>query len=159
MDVAAITTAAIAVLGTLLGSVVTARLQDRTADRTDRTARAQDLRREQLTAVTDLAAAVSDHRRAMFVREEARLTGADENRVQELRDVSHTTRSAVTRPHVALRVVITDQAVRDAADAMVSTTYAMRDASTPTALANGRRSAIDAHDAFVDAAAASLKTS
>ncbi|MER7050394.1 hypothetical protein ABT391_36815 [Streptomyces jumonjinensis] len=157
MDVA-IATAAIAVLGTLLGAIVTARLQDRTADRADRSTRAQEIRREQLAAVTDLAAALSDHRRAMFVRGEAKLSGANETRVQELRDASHATRSAVTRPHVALRVVITDQAVRAAADAMVTATYAMRDASTPEALDHGRRSAIDAHDAFVNAAAAHLQT-
>ncbi|MGW3653995.1 hypothetical protein [Streptomyces sp. NPDC000878] len=37
-------------------------------------------------------------------------------------------RSAVTRPLVVLRVLIEDQAVRAAADEMITLTYAMRDA-------------------------------
>ncbi|MFJ6792105.1 hypothetical protein [Streptomyces angustmyceticus] len=68
------------------------------------------------------------------------------------------TRSAVTRQLVALRVLIEDQAVRAAADEMVTLTYAMRDADGTTGeLAGAREAALAAHDAFVDAAARYLQ--
>ncbi|MFG2631835.1 hypothetical protein [Streptomyces sp. NPDC048473] len=51
----------IAVLGTLAGVGITSTYQRRAA----RTARAEDRRTEALTAVTALAAALADHRRAM----------------------------------------------------------------------------------------------
>ncbi|MFE4802037.1 hypothetical protein ACFRFL_45785 [Streptomyces sp. NPDC056708] len=67
------------------------------------------------------------------------------------------TRSAVTRPLVALRVLFEDQAVRAAADEMITLTYAMRDAcATSEALTAAREAAQVAHDRFVDAAAGYL---
>lgn len=149
---------ALAIAGTLLGAIVTGLFQQTSARRTQTGARGDQARRDAFDAVTSLATAISDHRRAMWMRADARFTGATEDRVQDLRDASHLTRSAVTRPHVALRLHITNRAVRDAADAMVTATYAMRDADTNTALAQARTTAIDAHDQFIDTAAQYLET-
>lgn len=146
----------IAVLGTLLGAVVAGAFQQKTAGRAATAAADEQLRRERLAAVTELAAAGSDHRRAMWMRGEARLSGSAD-RFEELRAASHATRSAITRPLVAVQVLIPDPAVRAAAQTMVSATYRMRDADTSTeALAAAQTDARTAHDEFVDAAAAYL---
>ncbi|MFE2529459.1 hypothetical protein ACFXEL_35130 [Streptomyces sp. NPDC059382] len=152
-----ILTAVIAVLGTLAGSAVSGRYQRRAAEHTERAALAQTLRRDRLSAVTELAAAISDHRTAMWLRADAKLQGAAPDRLNDLRSRSHQTRSAVTRPLVALRVLVTDPAVRQAADAMVSATHALRGADIDTeVLAHARQEALAAHNHFIDVAAAYL---
>ncbi|MDX2843248.1 hypothetical protein PV377_30605 [Streptomyces ipomoeae] len=144
----------IAVVGTLLGALVSGLFQHRSAGRTEKVARAEQLRRDQLEAVTALAVAISDHRSAMWVRGDAVVKGDPVDRVRELQTRTHATRSAVTRPLVALRLHVTDPDVRRAADAMVSATYAMRDAYTsPDDLTRARETALQAHDHFVDVAA------
>ncbi|MBQ0890812.1 protein kilB [Micromonospora tulbaghiae] len=148
---------ALAVLGTLLGAIVSGAFQHRAAGRTEKAARAAQLRRDQLEAVTALAVAISDHRSAMWVRGDAVLKGDPADRVRDLQTRSHATRSAVTRPLVALRIHITDPAVRSAADDMVTATFAMRDAyDSAEALTAARRAALTAHDRFVDVAATFL---
>lgn len=156
--VVALVTAAIAVVGTLLGSIVSGRFQERAAERSVRVNHGEAIRRDRLEAVTALACAVSDHRRAMWMRGDAVLKNASAARVEELRGESHMTRSAVTRPLVALRVLIEDQAVRDAADEMVTLTYAMRQSYATTGeLTEAREAAKVAHDRFVDVAARYLQ--
>lgn len=149
-----ITTAALAIVGTLLGAVVSGRFQERAAERSARLSHSETIRRDRLEAVTALACAISDHRAAMWMRGDAALKGAGPDRLAELRSASHHTRSAVTRPLVALRVLIEDQDVRAAADRMVTATYAMRDARTDVdTLTAAREAAKIAHDEFVDTAA------
>ncbi|MEV6426026.1 hypothetical protein [Streptomyces sp. NPDC051662] len=153
-------TTIVAVLGTLLGVVVTGVFQARTTSRADIQAREAELRRERLAAITDLADTITAHRIAMYRRGDARLKGRSDDHVEELRAISHDTRREVTPPLTRLRVLIQDPAVREAADAMVTATYGMRrsdgttDATlTLAGLTAARQAAVDAHDAFVDAAA------
>ncbi|WP_370424241.1 hypothetical protein AB8O64_36410 (plasmid) [Streptomyces sp. QH1-20] len=149
--------AALAIVGTLLGSIVSGRFQERAAERSVRVSHGEAIRRDRLEAVTALACAASDHRRAMWMRGDAVLKGADTERIEALRGESHMTRSAVTRPLVALRVLIEDQGVRAAADHMITLTYALRDAyGTTEELSAAREAAKVAHDQFVDAAAGYL---
>jgi hypothetical protein len=101
----------VAVIGTLLGSIVTGTFQHLAAGRAERAAAAEQLRRDRLDAVTTLASAGSDHRRTLWMRGEARLRGADDVELEELRARSHITRSAITRPLVALRLLVPDPAV------------------------------------------------
>ncbi|QKW31504.1 hypothetical protein HUT11_35670 (plasmid) [Streptomyces seoulensis] len=148
----------LAITGTLLGATVTGLFQHAAAGRTEKTTRREQHRRDQLEAVTALAVAISDHRAAMWGRGDARLKGDPEDRVRELQTHSHATRSAVTRPRIALRLLITDPSVRQAADAMVTATYAMRDAYTSTSdLTTARAAAMTAHDHFVDIVARYLE--
>ncbi|WP_075694073.1 hypothetical protein [Streptomyces acidiscabies] len=150
-------TAALAIVATLLGAIVSGRFQERAAERGVRASHGEAIRRDRLEAVTALACAISDHRRAMWMRGDAVLKEAGTERIEALRGESHMTRSAVTRPLVALRVLIEDQAVRAAADHMVTLTYAMRDAyATTQELTAAREAAKVAHDTFVDAAAGYL---
>lgn len=145
----------LAVVGTLLGSMVTGTFQHLAAGRAERTAAAEQLRRDRLDAVTTLAAAGSDHRRALWMRGEARLRGADDLELEELRARSHTTRSAITRPLVALRLLVPAPAVHATAQAMVVATYDMVDAVTSVEeLTAAQDTARAAHDRFIEAAAA-----
>ncbi|MET9197136.1 hypothetical protein ABZX60_28025 [Streptomyces olivaceus] len=154
---ATLVTAALAIVATLLGAIVSGRFQERAAERGVRASHGEAIRRDRLEAVTALACAISDHRRAMWMRGDAVLKEAGTERIEALRGESHMTRSAVTRPLVALRVLIEDQAVRAAADHMVTLTYAMRDAyATTQELTAAREAAKVAHDTFVDTAAGYL---
>ncbi|WP_331763971.1 hypothetical protein [Streptomyces cyaneofuscatus] len=150
--------ASLAVVATLLGAIVSGRFQERAAERQIRVTHGQTIRRDRLEAVTALACAASDHRTAMWRRGDATLKSADTERIETLRGESHMTRSAITRPLIALRVLIEDQAVRTAADRMVELTYAMRDAyATTEDLTTAREAAKDAHDTFVNTAAHYLR--
>ncbi|MEE4495203.1 hypothetical protein ACIBI8_08720 [Streptomyces sp. NPDC050529] len=149
------TVAVLAVIGTLLGSIVTGTFQHLAAGRAERAAAAGQLRRDRLDAVTTLASAGSDHRRALWMRGEALLRGADDAEREELRARSHTTRSAITRPLVALRLLVPEPAVHTTAQAMVVATYDMVDAATSREeLIAAQDAARAAHDRFIDAAAA-----
>ncbi|MFK4024680.1 hypothetical protein [Streptomyces sp. SM1] len=153
-----VVTAGLAVVATLLGAIVSGRFQERAAERQVRATHGEAIRRDRLEAVAALACATSDHRRAMWMRGDAVLKGAGTERIEALRGESHMTRSAVTRPLVALRVLIEDQAVRAAADRMITLTYAIRDAYTTTEeLTAAREAAKTAHDDFVNAAARYLR--
>ncbi|MFG3492792.1 hypothetical protein [Streptomyces sp. NPDC047972] len=152
-------TAALAIIGTLLGAIVSGRFQERAAERAVRVGHTETIRRDRLEAVTALAVAVSDHRRTLWRRGEAVLKGDDDALVQALHAESQATRAAVARPLVTMRVLITDPAVRDAADRMITLTYAIRESlDNAQALASARQEAVAAHDAFVDTAARYLTT-
>ncbi|MFC8493963.1 hypothetical protein ACFUJU_24800 [Streptomyces sp. NPDC057235] len=147
-------TAALAILGTLLGAIVSGRFQERAAERAVRIGHSETIRRDRLEAVTALAVAVSDHRRTLWDRGEAILKGADAELIQALRVESRATRAAVARPLVSMRVLITDRTVREAADRMITLTYAIREAlDDAQALATARQEAVAAHDEFVNTAA------
>jgi hypothetical protein len=148
----------IAVMGTLAGALISGLLQHQVTTRADRAKRAEQLRRDQLAAVTELADAISSHRRAMWMREDAALSGAPADRVRELRGESHVTRSAVTRPLVSVRLLIADPDVRTAAETAVTATYSLRNASTAAALDQARQTALTAHDLLIDAARGYLTT-
>lgn len=143
----------VAVIGTLLGAVIAGAYQQHAAGRTERLASTEQLARDRREAITALSIAISDHRSMMYRRCDAALRALPADRVQELRDASHQTRAAVTRPLVTLRLLITDQTVRTAADLMVTATYAMRDATDRDSITAARQAALIAHDAFVDHAA------
>ncbi|MFC9223146.1 hypothetical protein ACFT8W_20875 [Streptomyces hygroscopicus] len=147
----------LAIVGTLLGTIVSGLFQHTSAGRTERVARAEQLRKDQLEAATSLAVAISDHRAAMWACGDAVLKGDPADRVRELKTRTHETRSAVTRPLIALKLHIVDPAVQAAAGAMVAATYAMRDSyGSPEDLTQARAAAMRAHDTFVDTAAAFL---
>ncbi|GAB3127454.1 hypothetical protein GCM10027160_52140 [Streptomyces calidiresistens] len=139
----------IAVLGTLAGAVTTHLLGARAARRAT-------LRRDQLAAVTSLAAALADHRRAMWVLKAAEVSGAPETRRLEALETTHTTRSAITAPAIAVRVIL-PAAVDTAARSAIAATYAIRDAADAADLADRRQVALAAAEEFGTAASAYLR--
>lgn len=139
----------IAVLGTLAGAITTHLLGARAARRAN-------LRRDQLAAVTSLAAALADHRRAMWMLKDTEFSEAPEPRRLEALETTHTTRSAITAPAIAVRVILpapVDKAARSA----ITATYAIRDAADTDDLADRRRTALDAAEEFGTTAATYLR--
>ncbi|MET9957206.1 protein kilB [Streptomyces sp. NPDC006339] len=145
-------TTIVAVIGTLLGAVVAGLLQHRSARAGRDATRAEARRDRELDAVTQFAAAVAAHRRAMAVREDLRLSGADPDRIAAARAESHTTRSAIEAPRVLVSILT--PALAPAADAAARACYALRGAPDTATLGELREAAIDAADAFTHAAAA-----
>ncbi len=136
----------IAVAGTLLGGTLAGLLQVRMerAARADR--RAEALR----VALGELVAALGDHRRAMWHREELRLKGLSQEAVDKARAASHATRSAVTAPLVAVSVL--EPSLAEPARQAMLAAFALRDAPDHENLASQREAAISATDALVAAA-------
>ncbi|MFB7484831.1 pRL2-23 [Streptomyces anulatus] len=145
----------IAVLGTLAAVVITSAFQSRAARTARDAARSEDHRREAIAAVTALAASISAHRVAMVKVGEARLTGADAARVQDLRDAAHATRTAITEPAARVQL-IAPAAVRDAAHTAIHATFAMRHPANAESLNDAREHALRTHDALIDAASQTL---
>ncbi|MEU8667386.1 protein kilB [Streptomyces anulatus] len=141
----------IAVLGTLLGSVTAYVLQQRTARKDRAEVRGYEERRDRIAAVTALTVALADHRRAMWVREDLRLSGASDADYQAARAASHNTRSALTAPLTTLAILAPNLAgvAQDAAGA----TYALRNTENRELLDFYREAAIEAADDLVRAAA------
>lgn len=137
----------IAILGTLAGASMTAWFQQRGQRAERAAAEAATHRRDALDAVTDLVTALADHRRAMWLREDARLAGTDWT---ELRTASHTTRAAITAPTV--RVTILLPALATTAQNAATATYAMRGATDHATLTAAREDAVAAADRLIDAA-------
>ncbi|WP_030747425.1 hypothetical protein [Streptomyces sp. NRRL S-31] len=146
MEIAA---AVVAVVGTVLGAGVVGVQQYYAA----RSQRRQTLRDRALTALSELSTALADHRRAMWVREDLRLSGAAPADVAAAREASHVTRSAVTAPQIALTVLLPQ--LRLDVTAAVRAAYDMRGAVSVEALASLRESAVAAAD-FLAASAAYL---
>jgi hypothetical protein len=113
----------IAVLGTLAGGVLMTWATARTAKTARRETRRDTHRREALGAVTALATAVANHRRAMVLLEEAKLSGTD---TAEAREEKNQTRSAITAP--LFQVSVLAPALTAAAEEAVQATYAIRNA-------------------------------
>lgn len=130
----------IAVAGTLLGSITAYFLQQRGTERAA-------LRRDRLTAVSALTVALADHRRAMWVREELRLSGADTTVYETARRESHTTRSAITAPLTTLSILA--PALARAAQDAVDASYGLRGADSPQALEAAREAAIAACERLI----------
>lgn len=140
----------LAITGTLLGALVSGLLQHRLAHAARTEARTAQHRTDQLGAVTDLAVALSNHRRAMWKSRDAHLTSADPARITDLHDETHHTRAAITSPAVRVRLLITDRTVRDAATSAITATYTMRDATDLTHLETLRQAALATHDHLVE---------
>jgi hypothetical protein len=147
--------AAIAVIGTLLGALVSGKFAERAARRTEAAARDEQRRRARTEAVANLAEAISAHRSLMWHRGDAVLKGASEAHIADLSVQIRQSRAQITQPMVALSTQITDPAVAMAANRMVDATFAMRDADTSREdLDQARSEAKDAYSTFVAEAVA-----
>ncbi|NJA56274.1 protein kilB [Streptomyces sp. NEAU-H3] len=137
----------IAVIGTLLGSVTAYLLQQRGSERTA-------LRRDRLNAVTALTAALADHRRTMWLREDLRLSAAPHDSYEAARAESHATRAAITAPMTTLAILAPSLA--ETARAAASAVYELRGAADTGALTALREAAILASDRLVEEASKSI---
>ncbi|WP_225827953.1 protein kilB [Streptomyces naphthomycinicus] len=136
----------IAVAGTLLGGALTGLLQIRR----ERSARAERRAEALRMALGELVAALGDHRRALWHREDLVLGGASQETVAAARAASHATRSAVTAPLVSVSVL--EPALAGPARAAALAAFGIRDVADRTELAALREAAIAATDELVAAA-------
>ncbi|WP_030603578.1 hypothetical protein [Streptomyces achromogenes] len=136
----------IAVAGTLLGGALTGLLQMRRERAARDERRAEALR----VALGELVAALGDHRRALWHREDLVLNGASPEAVDAARAQTRATRSAVTSPLVA--VCVLEPALTGPARRAALAAFALRDAPDRTELAARREAAITATDDLVAAA-------
>lgn len=143
---AGVLTGGIAVVGTLAGGLVTWWGQARQA----RVTRAESRRADALDAVAALLAAVADHRRARWVREELRLSGADAADLVKAREKTHVTRSAITGPLAVVCILLPTLA--DQAEATVQAAYTMRNAPDLEALEAMRAASVAAEKQLRQAA-------
>lgn len=146
-------TTIVAVLGTLLGSIVTGTLQNKAADRTERTAAATRLLRDQLDTIAQLTAAASDYRRAMRKRAQGQLTKLSRTQQDQLRSESHAARGAITQPMTMLRILVPHPQLHDAAQTMVESAYLIRKAADLNEVKEAQDVARAAQDTFVKLAA------
>lgn len=147
MSASTIGPALVAVVGTLGGVGLSARV----ALVHHRESRADARRGAALTAVADLATALADHRRAMWVHRRGQLSAADEAVLADSLAASHTTRSALTGPVVAVRVLLPE--LRGVVDQAVSAVFVLHDSPGLVELERDRQAAKVAELAVVDAAA------
>ncbi|MDX3385344.1 protein kilB [Streptomyces niveiscabiei] len=140
----------IAIAGTLLGGLLAGFLQQRG----ERAARAERREEALRVALGELVAALGDHRRALWHREELRLQGASEEARHSARTASHATRSALTAPLVSVSVLAPPLAVT--ARAAVLAAVNLRDVPDLEALSARREAAIRATDELVAAAGRAL---
>ncbi|MPY35327.1 protein kilB [Streptomyces adustus] len=150
----------IAVVGTLLGGVLTGVLQIKSARIAQSAARAEQREEALRRALGELVAALGDHRRALWHREVLRLDGLDgldgvgEEGVEAARTASRATRSAVTGPLVAVSVL--EQSLAEPARQAALAAFGLRDAADHSDLASRREAAITATDELVAAAARAM---
>ena len=142
----------LAILGTLAGSGLAYVLQQRAARAERAETRAVGRSHDRLAAVTALVSALADHRRAMWVREDLRLSGAGHDTYSAARADSHVTRAAITGP--LTRVVILAPPVALLAKEAAEATYALRGAADGVTLASLRTAAIAAEERLITATTA-----
>ncbi|WP_424217787.1 protein kilB (plasmid) [Streptomyces sp. BI20] len=142
----------LAIAGTLAGAALSGAVAHVSQRAQRRAAQLDAARTDGVTAITTLIAALADHRRAMVVREDLRLAGAD---WADARAASHATRSAISAPlrEVSLLLPTLTVAAHDAARA----TYALREATDTGALQDARLRAARAAENLSTAAADLLR--
>lgn len=151
-------TAAIAVIGTLAGGLVSALMQARSERAARREAHAVRIEERaaahqdsQVDAVEALVRALNDHRAAMVRRMERVLAGAPAEEIEALRDATRATRSQISVPLAAVSVRVPSLA--EPAGCAARASYALRDAHDQGELDTARRVAGDAVTALIQAAA------
>ena len=137
----------IAVLGTLAGGVLMTWATARTARTARRETRRDAHRRDALDAVTALATAVANHRRAMVILEEIKLSGLD---TADAREEKNQTRAAITAP--LFRVSVLVPTLTAAAEEAVHATYAIRNSPDEATLQALHEEAKAAADRLTEAA-------
>ncbi|MEU7277832.1 hypothetical protein AB0A69_03395 [Streptomyces sp. NPDC045431] len=146
-------TALIAVIGTLLGAVVTHFFQGRAAQRTAALARAEQLRQERIATYSAFADAVVEYRRAQNARWYRRNGSHAESTRLESYDRRATARQALVR----VQLVCDDPAIVRLAEETFEVTNCMHEARDEADRDRRSQQAVEALTAFIEAAAPSVR--
>lgn len=122
--------AAIAILGTLAGSVVNHLLQSRSANRSQAFARAERLREQRLAAYGDFAKVIMEYRRAEFARWDCANQQQPDLARQEARTESYRVRGDAWHAMFRVGFLSDDPRLVEAAAALVGSTAELHDAVT-----------------------------
>jgi hypothetical protein len=122
--------AAIAILGTLAGSVVNHMLQSRSTVRTEAYARAERLREQRLAAYGDFARVIMEYRRAEFVRWDRANQQRPESALQEARTESYRLRGEAWYALYRIGFLSDDSRLVEAAEVLVGRTAELHHAVT-----------------------------
>ncbi|MBT2438724.1 hypothetical protein J7E93_00995 [Streptomyces sp. ISL-36] len=146
-------TAVIAVLGTLLGSVVTHFFQGRAAERTAALTRAEQLRQERISTYSAFAEAVVEYRRAQnarWYRRSGRLA-------EQFREESYIQRTTARAALVRVQLVCSDRGVVELAQETFEVTNCMHEAADEVDRDRRSARAVEALAAFIEAAAPGVR--
>lgn len=147
---------AVAVVGTLLGSIVTFVFQRNALARQESTSRAERHRAERLAAYTDFAAAATDLRRVSFDRLHRQREDPEGAAAVTARDDYYRRLSAARQAVLKLRLLSADPELAELAQKAVEAAR-IDDKSSPTDAVKAGREARAALDAFIEAAAGQLR--
>lgn len=146
-------TALIAVLGTLLGAVVTHYFQGRTAERTAALTRDEQLRKERISAYSSFADAVVEYRRA----QNARWYRRNGPQAEATRQESYTQRAVARQALVRVQLVCGERSVVERAVAAFEVTHCMHEAVDEADRERQSERAVEALAAFIEAAAPGVR--
>ncbi|GAA2510077.1 hypothetical protein GCM10010393_48790 [Streptomyces gobitricini] len=146
-------TALIAVIGTLLGAVVTHFFQGRAAHRTAALTRAEQLRQERITTYALFAGAVIEYRRA----QNARVYRRNGSQAESTRLESYERRAAARQALVRVQLVCDDSRTVELARRAFEVTHHIHEAKDETERERRSEEAAGALDAFIGAAAPGVR--
>ncbi|MER7043352.1 hypothetical protein [Streptomyces jumonjinensis] len=149
--------AVIAVIGTLLGSVVTHVFQRRTTERTAALTRAEQLRQERISAYSAFAGALVDYRRGQNdrwhrARETPGTAAAEDARIE-----SYRLRSSAHQALIRVQLVCDDSQALELASAAFEVTNCMHEAPDDDDRSRRSEQARETLSEFIGAAAPSVR--
>ncbi|GAA2960757.1 hypothetical protein [Streptomyces enissocaesilis] len=150
-------TALVAVIGTLLGSVVTHFFQRQTAERTAALARAEQLRQERISAYSAFAGAVVDYRRGQNDRWHRQSEAPGSDSAESARMESYRLRVAARQALYRVQLVCDDNAAVDLAVSAFEATNRMHEATDEAERSLRSEEAQEAVRAFIATAAPGVR--
>ncbi|MEV3991740.1 hypothetical protein AB0J57_22790 [Streptomyces sp. NPDC049837] len=146
-------TALIAVIGTLLGAVVTHFFQGRAAQRAAALTRAEQLRQERISTYSAFADAVVEYRRA----QNARWYRRNGSHAESTRLESYERRAAARQALVRVQLVCDEAATVELARKAFEVTHCMHEAKDEDERTRRSEEAVEALTAFIEAAAPGVR--
>ncbi|GLF98571.1 hypothetical protein [Streptomyces yaizuensis] len=150
-------TAVIAVIGTLLGAVVTHLFQSRTTERTAELARNEQLRQERIAAYTAFAGALVDYRRGQSDRWHRALEEPGGPVAETARIESYHLRSGAHQALIRVQLVCEDRAALELAAAAFELTNCLHEAVDEADRAHRAGQARETLSEFIGAAAPGVR--
>jgi hypothetical protein len=150
-------TAVIAVIGTLLGSVITHVLQRRTTDRMTASSRAEQLRQERISAYSAFAGALVDFRRGQNDRWYRAREVPGSGTAEEARIDSYRLRSSAHQALIRVQLVCDDEQALDLAAHAFEVTNCMHEAADETDRCQRSEQARETLSEFIGSAAPGVR--
>ncbi|MEU5399343.1 hypothetical protein ABZ348_08600 [Streptomyces sp. NPDC005963] len=150
-------TAVIAVIGTLLGSMVTHVFQRRTTELTAELTRAEQLRQERISAYSAFAGALVDYRRGQNDRWHRAQETPGSSTAEEARIDSYRLRSSAHQAWIRVQLVCDDPKALELAAAAFEVTNCMHEAPDEDDRSQRSEQARETLSEFIGAAAPSVR--